>query len=298
MSRIDLLPNTWKYGYENCSKSTLITTILIVTFIFTTSLMVRLHSKFLKKNINGKKRFLKIVPILIIISFSFLMLWRFTTYGLGYEKVVWQADFFVAFLITLIVLITITPVYVATVTLQDGTKERKDRRKWIQYLVNGTFKISFFLFWAFLFTPYYVMLIGSKGIALNNLDSFISLIIYIVFCGICYFSFGRSPFAPLLPGLVLWGACSSYYTWETSIVYGIFFNLSGPVLMVAGVLFGFGFLNFLDPILKGNQAFWAMMYIFALGAVMFVGWPIIWDYYGYGQGGTGYNQFHTYSWYR
>jgi hypothetical protein len=297
LSNIDLVPKTLQYGMQNCEKSTLVTTILIISFVLTSFILAKLHSKLFNKNINGKKKFLKIMPSFMLIIFIFLLLWHFLNKGLGYDKSIWQADYFVVFVLNLVVLIIFGPIYLSTVKLPDGSRILKQRRRWKQYLINGTFKLSFFLFWAFILTPYYVLLISHGEFIIGGYHALLSLILFITFCAIAYFTFGRSPFAPLLPGIIFWGACTSYYSWSFSMTYAVWLNFSAPCLISAGFLFGFGFLNFLEPILRGAKAVWAMLYIWLLGAVIVFFWTLLWWFYGYGQGGTGYEHFYIDSWY-
>lgn len=292
MSAITLLPDMLHHGYNTCAKSTLITAILIISFILSSFFLIRLHRKLFNKKITGKKKFLKIAPFFCLLIFILILIWYFTNKGLGYDQKVWQSDFFVAYFINLSILLVFTPIYLSTVKLADGTKITKTRRKWKQYLINGTFKISFFLFWAFSLTPYYVYLVSFEEFIIWGPHAIASLLLFIAFCFICYFSFGKSPFAPLLPSIVFWGASTSYYSWSFAMSYAIWLNFSAPSLIMAGVLFGFGFLSFLDPILKGAKALWAMLYIWLLGVIMIFFWIFLWWFYGYGQGGTGYEEFY------
>lgn len=298
MSNWNLVPDTLNYGRRHSDSSAVITLVLILFFIFSTFFMIKLHSHMSssKKYSKGKRQWLKIIPPLVISTVLILLLFYFINRGINNTKPVWQSDYFVAFTVNFVVMIISFASYISTTTMMETETKKRTiphlRRKFTQYFINGVFKTTFFFFWTFILTPYFVLCVGYGETLRDGLYAWLSLLIFILFCVICYFTFGRSPFAPLLPTVVLWGACISYYSLSFAAAYAIAWNCTSFALAIAGFLFGFGFFAFLEPRMGGMKGLTTMIYIALLWLVIAGVWLFIWWYYGIEWGGQGYEKFH------
>jgi hypothetical protein len=297
MSNFNLVGDTLNYGRKNANSSSVITLIVILLFIFGTYALLKLHSRFTndKKYSTGKKQLLKVIPTISIVLIFVLIFFYLSAHSIDNKKV-WQADYFMGFVLNIVIMFISSIAYLQTTTLlKTKTKTVSmplQRRKLSQFFINGTFKTSFFLFWVLLLTPYYVFCIGQEGTLRDSGYAWLSLSIFIFMSLICFFTFGKSPFAPLLPCIVFWGACIHYYDIGYALWYGATLNGTSLAVTLGAFLFGFGFFNFLDPKLKTMKGLWAMLYIWLLGIVIFGIWYYLWWFYGYDVGGTGYKHFY------
>lgn len=296
MSNFNLVPDTLNYGRKNANSSSLITLIVVLLFVFGTFALLKVHFRITnnKKYAHGKKQILKVIPIISIVLISVLIFFYVSTASIDNDKV-WQADYFMGFVLNLVIMFISLIAYLQTTTVMQ-TENKKismplQRRKITQFFINGVFKTSFFLFWVLLLTPYYVFSVGQEETLRDGGYAWTGLSIFVFMCIVCFFTFGRSPFAPLLPCIALWGASIHYYTVGFAMWYGVTLNGTSLALTVAAFLFGFGFFNFLDPKIKGMKGLWSMLYIWVLGLIIFGLWTYLWWFYGYELGGTGYEEF-------
>lgn len=292
-SEIGLVPNTLKYGAENCSGSAFMLLFISVFFIISSYYFLKIFVKMKKsKSLNGKKRALKVLPILAISFSIYLILWYVFGKGIDFEKVKWQSDYFLIFMLTLsIFAISIIP-YMSS--------DLRAKRSIKQFFIIGTFKVSLFALCSLLLTPYYVLFTSKTGGILSGVYPILSLIIFATFTITCFFVFGRSIFAPALSVVVMWGACMSYYDTFYAFKWCIAFNGSGLFLTALGLIFGLGTTDLLSNIFSQKRPFTAVLYIGLLWIIVGVTWFFLWWYYcGWDHifGGTAYESFHWDSWY-
>ena len=298
MTNLDLVPATLNYGRENTNTSSLVSLIVVVSFILIIFFMSKAHFRMSDntKYQNGKKQLLRFMPILIIFTFTVFTVLYFIKYGITTNDSSWQSDYFVIFTVNFITMVIFFFYYIATNTvMQSITKKTKipvKRRKITQKIINGTFKATFFFFWALVLTPYYVLAVGHKGIIfLLETYAVISVCIAIFLFFVAYYTFGKSPFTSLVPLVILIGACVSYYDFMFGMTWGAAANQSITTVMGISALLETGFFGRFKSRSNSMRSGTSMIYGWLILIVLLL-WNAVWIYYGVWPGGTDHTAFY------
>jgi len=230
------------------------------------------------------------VPIITLIFWIIVFVWWVINRGLHFDNVVWQADYFVGFYLNLTILILSSIWWL----------QLKLRRKPIRWIVNGTFKVSLIIFAGLFLTPYYVYNVSfGEWIYYNDgfgEHAFYSLMIFIIFCLISVFVFGRlSALAPLVPVVILWGACISYFDGGFAIWHGVSTNGTSMFMFLASIV-GFNFLKNYENSAQQRAGIRTLMYSWLLAGIILIFWVVLWNMYDYPLFGTDYKGFDESSW--
>lgn len=307
------MPNTLKFGYNASYTSNLITLFVICSFIIGPYLLILSHKRVRRsdKYREGKKQILRVIPgilfMLCLTLFLLLILSEWCTY---YESI-WQADYFVLVSILLVLFIISSCSMWSTITVKTkGGYETivKPRRRATTWLLMGTFRVSLLFLSALILTPYYVLCVGkgqflnnpfgSEGSTSPNLGSYalLSFLIFFIFCIICVFCLGKSVIAPLVPCMILWGACIHYYDGTFAVWYGITLN-GTSLLMLAGSFMNFSFFNRYDVFTTAKKGTTVFFHFFCVIMPIILFWFFLWWLYGYPFFGPDHVTFYPESWY-
>lgn len=302
MSEWKLVWKTLDYGRRSTTNASWLTLIFILTTVSLIFMLFKVQwtlaglntdksgAPIRKVKTSTKLRtFLKALPGIFAVIVLILFLRWIVDANISYNRTNWQADYFVLFVFMFLALILLT-IYESMLVL---------RRTLTWFFVNGMFKFVLVLFTGLLLAPYYVYATSQEKYLFNSVLSCASFFIFLTYVVICLYVFRASPFATLIPMVVLWGASLSYYDGLYAVKWAMMFNGSS---LVVGILSALGISSIFGGIDKQMRGGASPQFMFAYCIVLFVAiagfWFFIWAYYGLPLFGTEYTAFHSSSFYR